>query len=974
MVQIPTSRDVAYSGVRSGRIAAGGPSVSVGAAVADAGQTLVRSAFNLQTLAEREQKDVLDDRSNVVSTNLTKFLGDEEQRFLKAQDESSESGIGFTRSYLEGWQKRADEFAKANFEGLTADEQTRYTNTLLNRGNDLYAKADGFEAKQKGAYYDRTTNQNLDTVRTQIRSNAADFGQLKEQGLAAINSANMPEAWKAERRAQWDADAAESKWRWKFDSNPTEALSEIKGNRGSIVDKIVGVESGGNDNARNPNSSAGGAGQFIDSTWLAMVKKYRPDLAEGKSAQELLALKSDGSLSREMTGRYAQENAEFLKNQGIQTTDGNVYLAHFLGPRGAAQALKADPSASVESVLGASVVGANPFLKGKSIADLRAWSDKKMGGAGVASDYAAIPYDRRETLINWGEGEYTKQVNQQKQETRGFIETAVANAPAAIQNTGTYQNAMPTPEQFNMAYGGQDGPQRYDAFRAAVETSQEAYKFQTMPESEVVAAVKLAEPKSSGDNAELETKRYDALSRAAAETLKAREADPSTYTQRAFPAVANAWTDAQTSGDYSQALSITAATQQQLGIRNMQLLPKQIADDAVEKFKDGEAGAQDRLNAVAGLVFSTRDPAQRQAVYKQLTDAGLPQSMDGVFEAMARGDRGAANRLMEAVITDPAKLPSSRETTPAAITEGIYGDVWAPGEIGYTAYGLSYGDATSLERAQRGTDLMNKAVRLRMSRGEDMQTAIDGAKKDLFGDKVVFSGNGTVHADLAVNSDVDQTALSNGLAASKESFRQALTAQRDRVLGVPSDKFMAQPNPAGLLERGNIDLTARPQVKNEDGSVSTVRSMSFNEDDTEILVPTVSDDGRILSDQEAIDLYHQTGKFLGKFKSPGEADAYAEALHNQQDAEYVTAPGQRAILGTATENRINDILSNGVFVQTGNGIGLRDPYTGQFVADSTGRPLTIPMEEVLRKGAGKKADAAHPMTKEEFFNQPLVFQ
>ena len=197
MVQIPTSRDVAYSGVRSGRIAAGGPSVSVGAAVADAGQTLVRSAFNLQTLAEREQKDVLDDRSNVVSTNLTKFLGDEEQRFLKAQDESSESGIGFTRSYLEGWQKRADEFAKANFEGLTADEQTRYTNTLLNRGNDLYAKADGFEAKQKGAYYDRTTNQNLDTVRTQIRSNAADFGQLKEQGLAAINSANMPEAWKA---------------------------------------------------------------------------------------------------------------------------------------------------------------------------------------------------------------------------------------------------------------------------------------------------------------------------------------------------------------------------------------------------------------------------------------------------------------------------------------------------------------------------------------------------------------------------------------------------------------------------------------------------------------------------------------------------------------------------------------------------------------------------------------------------------
>lgn len=154
---------------------------------------------------------------------------------------------------------------------------------------------------------------------------------------------------------------------------------------GSRVDKIVGAESGGSATAKNPNSSAEGAGQFIDSTWLATIRKYRPDIATGKSAQDLLALKTDATLSREMTARYAEENTQFLANQGIQATDGNVYLAHFLGPRGAAQVIKADPSASVGSIVGDAVVSANPFLKGMTAADVRAWADRKMGGAGVTS-------------------------------------------------------------------------------------------------------------------------------------------------------------------------------------------------------------------------------------------------------------------------------------------------------------------------------------------------------------------------------------------------------------------------------------------------------------------------------------------------------------------------------------------------------------------------------------------------------------
>ncbi|HKE43893.1 MAG TPA: diguanylate cyclase [Steroidobacteraceae bacterium] len=101
---------------------------------------------------------------------------------------------------------------------------------------------------------------------------------------------------------------------------------------------------------------------------------------------------------------------------------------------------------------------------------------------------------------------------------------------------------------------------------------------------------------------------------------------------------------------------------------------------------------------------------------------------------------------------------------------------------------------------------------------------------------------------------------------------------------------------ADLITPGNIDLFAQPRVRNADGSISTVDSIGVELDGKEVLLPTVTPDGRhFVGDpqvvqQQAVDEYRKTGQHLGIFRTAAASDAYAERLHRQYAAGVYDQP------------------------------------------------------------------------------------
>ena len=154
------------------------------------------------------------------------------------------------------------------------------------------------------------------------------------------------------------------------------AIQLASSKTGVDFDYLLGqakIESGLNTRARSGTSSATGLYQFVEQSWLAVVKKHgaehglgwaadsigqtsdgRYTVGDSATRSAILALRNDPDAASLMAAEHASDNKTALEGSLGRTANGtDLYMAHFLGIGGAKKFLSAmanNPGASAASL------------------------------------------------------------------------------------------------------------------------------------------------------------------------------------------------------------------------------------------------------------------------------------------------------------------------------------------------------------------------------------------------------------------------------------------------------------------------------------------------------------------------------------------------------------------------------------------------------------------------------------------------
>jgi hypothetical protein len=114
-----------------------------------------------------------------------------------------------------------------------------------------------------------------------------------------------------------------------------------------------------------------------------MISRKAPGLAQGKSREEILAMRGDPEISAKMTEEYALDNQRVLERNGIQATPALLYGAHHFGPGAAVKFAKASPDTMLADFLGPDAIKANPHLANMTVGEARARFDQRFSGVAM---------------------------------------------------------------------------------------------------------------------------------------------------------------------------------------------------------------------------------------------------------------------------------------------------------------------------------------------------------------------------------------------------------------------------------------------------------------------------------------------------------------------------------------------------------------------------------------------------------------
>jgi hypothetical protein len=335
-----------------------------------------------------------------------------QERAMQANTQSVEPGaFGFREATQQNYTKAAKEF----FASIPDDLKPEYDMKLFQAEDAIFQNAYKFEQAERTRYYGEEINKGLSTLENNLSANPGDFDKNYQEGVDYIKS--IPD----ESVSRVDKAVMITQWRKKaqvaslsgvspqerirllggapnpVDQEPSGARAQnmTRGMSGDIrkivsdaairhgVDPnalliVAWLESRGNPNAKNPNSSAGGLFQQIDSN----AHDYG------------VANRFDPNQSADGAARFMRDNVQALERVlGRLPTAGELYLAHQQGAGGAIKLLT-NPNAKAVDLVGSEAVRLNGGRLDMTAGEFAMLWTKKAGDTHVPDGgFMAAQYD-----------------------------------------------------------------------------------------------------------------------------------------------------------------------------------------------------------------------------------------------------------------------------------------------------------------------------------------------------------------------------------------------------------------------------------------------------------------------------------------------------------------------------------------------------------------------------------------------------
>ncbi len=254
------------------------------------------------------------------------------------------------------------------------------------------------------------------------------------------------------------------------------------------------VESGLHANARAATSSATGLYQFVEQSWLGVVKAHGAEhgmqwasdsirqgsngryyVADGATRQAILQLRNDPQASSLMAAEHAADNKSALENAlGRTATGTDLYMAHFLGLGGARQFLttmQAAPDRSAAAMFPAAARANRSIFYGaggqpRSLSEIYDRMGAKLdrgakagGGSGVEQGGFPVNQMQPAVMLN-GFGGDVIMGNEAQGGDEAWLATTMANLNVVRSRSGDAMASpaqmaslyRPTPESARLAY------------------------------------------------------------------------------------------------------------------------------------------------------------------------------------------------------------------------------------------------------------------------------------------------------------------------------------------------------------------------------------------------------------------------------------------------------------------------------------------------------------------------------------------